>query len=147
MADFRPLIVALILTGLVAIGVINFGIMLANTNQASQSIADNSQLASYANDLNDSLTDAYSDAEEANTAISNSSLTLTSGFPIVEAIGGIWKTMKAVPKTIWDLTIALLNSSILGSPALSIFIGGLGAILIITIVLAVWKLISTGESG
>lgn len=147
MANFRPILVALLVLGLFGVAIITAGIRLASVNGANQSIGDDLSLAAYSSSLNQSLKDAYDSSVAANAAVSNSSITLTSTLPFIDAIGGIWKTLKSAPIAIWNLTFGIVFQNILGDNSYAIVIGVIGAILLMTIVFAVWKLISSGESG
>lgn len=147
MVNFRPILVALLILGLFGVAIITAGIQIASVNGANQSIGDDVSLAVYASSLNESLEDAYDSSIAANAAVSNSSITLTSALPFIDAIGGIWKTLKTAPIAIWNLTFGVVFQNILGGNSYAIVIGVLGAILLMTIVFAVWKLISSGESG
>lgn len=147
MSEIRPVLVALLLGSLFAIAVISFGIRIADINQANQSIADDPRIKSYADSLNSSLADASSDAQSSQSALDESPTTLSSGLIILDAIGGIWKTLIAVPITIWNLTFGLLVSRVFGDNSFVIALSVIGTIIGITIILAVWKLVSTGEGG
>ncbi len=147
MSNFKPILVALLLVGLFALAFLNFGIMTAEIEGANQSISDDPSISAYAASLNQTLEASISETEAANTAFSNSSITTTTSFPFVDAIGGIWKTMKNAPIAVWNLSFGLLLSNVLGSEAYAMVIGVLGAILTMTIIFAVWKLIHSGEGG
>lgn len=147
MANFRPIVISLLLVGLFAMALISGGVMLAQKNGAGQSIADDPNIMAYAENLNKTLGNAHSDALSADEAIGSSPVTLTSGFPVFDAISGVWKTIKTVPVTVFNLTFNLLQEHILGSQAFSIVLGVIGAILTITIIFAVWKMVATGEGG
>lgn len=147
MAEFRPLIVGLLLAGLFAFALINGAIQLADVNHANQSIADDPTMSSFKTALEENLSDAYSKADNASTAFSSSPVTLSASSIFFDALGGIWRTMKVVPVAIYNLTIGLLMTKIFGSEQFGIVFGVIGAILIITIILGVWKMISSGESG
>ena len=147
MAGFRPVIVSLLLFGLFAIAFITFGIRLAQINDAPQSIADEPSIQNYANQLEGSLQQGYDDSYSAEVAISNSTISQanTGGLSLIlDSVGGIWKTLKSVPVTIYNLTIGLIISNITGGE-FGILWAVLGTILIITIIIAVIKLISQGE--
>lgn len=147
MANLRPIIVGFLVFGLFAIALITGGIQLAQQEGASQSIADSPSISSYAIELNSSLGNMSTIANSTETSFSNSPINYLSGFPVFEAITSIWRTLKVVPLTIYNLTIGVLFESSLGGEAFAIVLGVLGAILTITIIFAVWKMVSTGEGG
>lgn len=144
MSEFRPIVVNLLLVGLLIIAMITMGLNIASNNP-SQSIGNDPTLSAYANSLNATLYNATDDASASEQAITNSSITLTSGFPVFDSISGVWKTIKKVPVAVFNLTIGLVRTR-LGS-SFWVVLGVIGAILTITILLAVWKLVSTGEGG
>jgi hypothetical protein len=147
MVKFLPIIFGFLILGLFAIALISGGIRLAAVNNAPQSIGDDAALQSYAGSLNSSLGQAYTAANDAEKAINQSAITLTTGFPALDAVFGIWKTIKTVPITIYNLTIGLLFGRLLGSDSYAIVLGVLSSILIIGIIYAVYKVITTGEGG
>lgn len=146
MANFRPILVSLLLAGLFMISIITGGITLAYANNANQSIGDDPAIIAYATSLNETLGESITNANSGEEAISSSPITLTSSIPFYDAITGIWKTLKTVPITIWNLTVGLLITRVLGNN-FYIVLGVIGAILTITIIFAVWKFVSQGESG
>jgi len=147
LVNFRPLIIGLLLTGLFAVAFINGALLLASTNNAEQSIGDDPTLASYNASIRSALSDATGDAETSEEALSNSQITATGDTVFFDAIGGIWKTLKATPVTIYNLTAGLIINQILGSTLGLIVFGVIGTILTITIIFGVWKMVKTGESG
>jgi len=147
MVNFRPIIVSLLLVGLFAICMITAGIQIATVNNANQSIGDDAVLAAYASSMNSSLEATVSAANTTEDAISSSPITLTSGFPVFDSITGVWKTLKVIPVTIYNLTFGLVFGRLLGGGVAAIVVGVIGSILTITIILSVWKMVSTGESG
>lgn len=147
MAELRPILVNILLFALVAMSLLTGGIMLASTNNAPQSIADEPAIQNYVSSLNATLEDSSADARSAQEAIETSPVTLTSGLPVFDAIFGIWRTIKEVPVTVYNLTIGLLVAKIFSSAAYAIVTAVIATILIVTIVLAVWKMVSTGDGG
>lgn len=146
MASFRPLVIALLLLGIFAVAIVSFGINLARENGATQNIGDNPIISNYAGNVSDTLGRAYDNANDSIESLSKSPVTLTGGFPLFDAIAGLWKVLKTVPITVYNLTVGLLLSTILGS-TYAIVLGVVGAIFIITIIFAVWKMLSTGQGG
>lgn len=145
--EFRPIIVALLLFGLFVVVIISGGIMLANVNGANQSIGNDPTLVIYNNNINQTLQQSKIDIGNSSSALESSPLTLTGGNPFFDAIGGIWKTIKNAPITIWNYTGQILISKLFGQQAGTILLGTLGAILLVTILFGVYKLVSRGEGG
>ena len=143
---FRPIIVALLLFGMFTLALITGGIQLANINKANQSISDSPFLVTYASELNETLAAANSNAGSAEDSLAESPVTLSTSTVFLDSIGGIWKTLKTIPITIYNLTAGMIFSTVFGGSAFAMVLGIIGAILTITLILSVWKLISTGES-
>lgn len=144
---FRPIVVGLLLFSMFALAMITGGIQLANVNDVDQSIGDHPLLSTYSVNLSDAVGGASDNAKSGEDAFADSDVTLSTSSVFIDAIGGIWKTLKTIPVTIYNLTIGLVSSVIFGGGAFSIVLGIIGAILTITIIFAVWRLISTGEGG
>lgn len=147
MAEIRPIVINLLLVSLFAVAIITAGVMIAIQNGASNSITDDSAFSNLKDNLISSLEENSENTEAVNTAFQNSSVTLTSGIPFVDAIYGTWKVIKSAPSTMYNLIVGVIFSKILGGDATYIIISVISAILIITIIFAVIKLISTGEGG
>jgi hypothetical protein len=143
---FKGLIIGLLLVGLFAISMINGGIILAQLNNANNSIADHPALNLFASNLNQSLEGAYENANSSQEAISSSPITLTTGFPVFDAISGIWKTLIVIPMTLYNLIVNFVLSTFL-SPTEAIVLSVIGAVIIITVIFGVWKLVATGQSN
>lgn len=146
MVKFTTLIFGFLLLGLFAIAMINGGTRLASINNANHSIAEDPSISAYASSLNSTLETSYTNAVAAEGAINSSSITLTTSNPFIDAIGGIWKTLKTVPITIYNLTIGLVFSKILGGSGYGILLGVLSSIFIIVLIYAIYKGIFTGEN-
>jgi hypothetical protein len=146
MAKFLPLMIALLGFGLFALSIITGGIFLAQENNANQSIADNPAISTYAGSLNDSLQSAYDSSSGAEDAISNSPVTTSSSLFIIDAMAGVWKVIKAVPVGVVNLTYGLVTT-LWDYPAIKIGLSLVGAILTLTIIIAVWRLLSMGDGG
>lgn len=144
---FRGLIISLLLVGLFAIALINGGILLAALNSPNQTIANDAAIMDYASELNSTLEDVYTDANSSETSFTVSPLTTTTSIPFVDAVGGIWKTLKKTPTTVWNLSVNYIFIKIFGSAAYAIVFGVISAIMLIIIIFAVWEWISTGRAG
>lgn len=147
MADFRPILVALLLSGLFAIAFIFGAEMMASQNNAVNNINSDPQIGNYSQQIQSTLQSSSTDANTAESAVGNSTITLTSQGIIIDAISGIWKTLQAASITVYSLTIGFLLVNINNSPQFALVTGTIAAILTITIVFAVWKSVRTGDSG
>jgi hypothetical protein len=144
LAGIKPLLIGLLLSGLFAFALITAGITLSLTNHASHSIGDDPAISAYRISLNNTLNEAQADANSSLEAIGESSVSILSLGSIVDAVAGIWKTLKVVPVTIYNLTIGLLKGKVFGS-SFNVVFGIMGAILIILIIFGVIKLIFSGQ--
>lgn len=144
MSSFKSFIIVFLLTGLFAYAVISAGILIGLNNYSSQNIGDDPSLLSYMSSINESLDQAHSTANASESSFGNSPISLTS-VVFIDAIGGIWKTLKVIPMTIWNLTGGMVTKFIAPSQQFAIVFGVIGAILIITIIFGVWRVISKGE--
>lgn len=146
MVNFRPIMVALILFGLFSIALINGALLLPQANLSNQSIADHPSVRDYADELNKSLDKYKTDVKSSEEAISEAPTSIISDNIILDAIGGIWRTLKTVPTTIFNITTDFIGPVLFSGPFL-VVIGVISAILTLSIIIAVWKLVFTGEGG
>lgn len=142
---FKTLIIGLLVLGLFIFCTIQGALFLAINNDASQSIGDDPRLTEYKSELEAQLLESSGDSRAADAAITNSSFTLTTSFPVFDAIGGVWKTYRAVPIALYNLTVGLLVSYIFGETFRVVF-AVVAAIIGMLIILGVWQLIATGRS-
>lgn len=142
---FKSIVVSMLIMGLFIVALVNFGDRLAIVNNAQDNIRDSPIISKILTNTTSSLITAQSDAESANTAFSNSPITLTST-PFVNAIGSIWKTMKIVPIAIWNAIFEGTSSALGLSGPFAVVFTILAGIFIIGIVLAAWQTIATGKS-
>lgn len=147
MVEFRPIIVAMLIVGLFAFALISGGIMLGSQNNAPQNIGDDPSIASYKTALENNLRSASSDVNSSEKSLEQSPLTLSTGGLILDTIGKIWKTMKTIPVTVYNLTAGVLFTRLFGNEAGGLVFGVIATILILSIIFAVWKWVSTGEGG
>lgn len=147
MAEFRPLLVSFILIGLFAVALINVVYYMQLDNGASETILDDTTLSNYKNSVVENISNTYTNAEAAGNSTSSSQVTFSYGSPFLDSINGVWKTIKSAPIAIYELTIGLGQTYLFSGPEAIIITTVIAAILTITIIFAVWKMISTGESG
>lgn len=145
MVKFAPLMIALILWGLFSFALIQMGIQLADSNNANQSIADDPAIASFNESVKNILEELETDVNSSETAISEPSLISSIRENIIiDAIGGVWKVLKNVPTSLYNIATGLWKSEIFQGP-LIIVIGTIGAILTLVVIIAVWRMLFTGE--
>jgi hypothetical protein len=148
MVEFRPLLISFILIGLFAVAMMNAVYYMQIDNDANETIMDSQYgLDIYKQNVTDKLEDTYTDSVGADNSTSSSQVTFNFGSPFLDAINGVWKTIKVAPITVYQLTIGMANKMFFSGPEGLIITTTIGAILTITIVFAVWKMISTGDSG
>ena len=142
--SLKTLIVGLLLAGLFMIAMINFGLQLSTDNGSNQSIGDDPALIQYSTALEGNLSEAQANANSAETAASNSSVSLTGTLPFIESSPNVLKTVRTIPITIWNLTFGLFLDKIFGGSSGYLVVGIIGACLTIVLVLLFLKFISTG---
>jgi hypothetical protein len=135
------------LLGLFAVALINFAILLPEANNVNGSIANNSAISTYRDSLESSLGDSYSASNSSETALGESPVTSTGDNPFFQAVGGIWKGLTVIPKTIYSLTANLIQSTALSGQTFLIIFSVLGAMLLISIVVAVVRFYQQGDGG
>lgn len=147
MANFRPIIINLLLVSLFTIALITAGIMVAVQNNSVQNIGNDTALAGLKDSLVEDIEDNYGTTSEASNSFENSSISLTAGIPFIDSIYGVWKVLKSTPTTMYNLIVGVIFERLLGDATTQIIISVIATILMITIIFAVVKLISTGDGG
>lgn len=149
MVEFRPLLISFIIIALFSVGMINIVYFTQVQNDAEETILDDSVLglSSYKSNVEANLTSTYEDSLDAEESASSSQVTFSFGSPFLDAISGVWKTIKSGPVTLYHLVIGLLRATFLSGTDGIIIISAIVSILTISIIFAVWKMISTGEAG
>ena len=141
----KSLIVTLLIFGLFAVALINFSINIAEENGATKNLRNNSAINQYMDALETNLSDAYTTADKADTALTNSSISLTTGYVLIDSVRGIWKTIVTIPKGIYILTVGLAGNTLMPNPTFQIVIYVIGAIFLILFLFAVVKWLTTGS--
>lgn len=144
MTGIKPLLIGMLLSGLFAFALISGGIMLAQNNHSNNNIGDDPALSDYKNSLETNLEKANTDANDSLNALSDSPISVISGFAILDAAYSVWKTLKVVPSTIYNLTFGLTKNKIFGSPFVIVF-GLISAIILILIIFGIIKLLISGQ--
>lgn len=147
MAEFRPIIINLLLLSLFAVAIITGGTMIALQNGGDQSIINDTEFNMLTGNLTSTLENNYRNTSQVSSSFENSSVTLTGGIPFIDSIYGTWKVIKTTPVLVYNLVSSVIFDKLLGDRAKAIIIAVLSTILMITIIFAIVKLVSTGEGG
>lgn len=145
--EFGPPLIGFILIGLFSISLITAGIYIGNNNSPNQTIANNPALTSYANSITPQIDTAYQYGNQSKTSIGTSTVSTGVGGIILDAISGIWKGLELGPIAIWNLVIGLATQTIFTGSEFNVIFAALGAIILLVGILAVWKLVWTGQGG
>lgn len=144
MRGFLGLIVGILVSGLFVVALLYGGGRLSEDNNG-QSILQDSSINKTFTTLNTDLNKAWDSANNTETATAKSPLTISQGSFIINAMGGLWVTVKVIPTLVWNTMLLFLQNSLFGSPAFAVVFGVIGAIVIFMFTLYAWKLISSGE--
>lgn len=147
MVKFVPLIFSILALGVFAFAFLTGSIMFQTQNNISTGLANDTAVSEFYGNITQTLASFSSDANTANTAFNQSSVTVTGITPFVNAVTGIWRIMKAAPVVLYNLTAGLIFGKIVGSTAGFIIAGVLAGILIIMVISAVILFITRGEGG
>jgi hypothetical protein len=143
--EFRPIIIALVLAGLFAVAMISGATQLANLNGATQNLNSNPKIANLSENIKNYYSTLPSTLNDTEKAMEGSPLTLTFTI-VVDAIGGIWKTIKLIPTISYTFLTGFIFDELLGSP-FAIVTGVVASLLTITLIFAVWKWLQQAEGG
>lgn len=146
MKGFSGLLVGLLVTGLFMMALLIGGAQMATNISGSQSINTQPQIAKLTANLTTQLDSAYGTANATEEAVSKSKTTITQGTVFLDAMAGVWTTMKVVPIAVYNAVSLFLNTTLLSGNPMYLIIGGvISAILIFMFVLYAWKVIRTGD--
>lgn len=146
MVRFLPLVIAFMVFSLFALSFINSGILLAEANEANQSIADYGPLQTYADQLNDTLSQYEDDVNNVSQGFSTSPISIIFNNFIVEAIGGLWKTIKGQATQGYHITTNFI-APILFSGSAAIILTLIGAIITLMVIISIYRMLFTGDGG
>lgn len=147
MVSFRPIVINILLVTLFVIALIMGGIMMSTQNDAPQSIENDTIYAGLKDSLIGNVTQADADTRGASGSFENSSVSLTSGIPFINSIYGTWKVIKTAPLIMYNMIVGVIFHTLLGDTTTAIVTAVLSIILLITIIFAIVKLVSTGDGG
>lgn len=145
-ASLKSIIFGMLLFGVFAISMIVGFTQLGYYNDAHQTIMDNPAISGFSGDINDTLGGALENSESAEESLEQSPITLSGTDVFFDAMKNLWRSITIIPKLVYNLTIGLIIATIGGGNALGLILGITGAILLLSIVFGVWKLIKTGDS-
>ena len=128
MAGLKSFLIGLLLVGLFSSLLITAGIQLAQRNNSPNTIANDPTISDFADNLNENLTSLPTITSSAEDSIGSSPVTLDTGAGIIlNSVGGLWKTLKTIPTSVYDLTVGLLVAKIFSgsnfTPAVAIIAG------------------------
>lgn len=150
----KGIIISIILIGVFLLAFTNFAILLAYNNSPSQSISQDTNLIDTAEGVNSGLLETYNNSDIAFNALSNSSITLSGEAGItLDSLAGTWRLVWKSPQILYDLTIGYVSETlfsgqtITGIPIISgsVIITIIGALILLTLMFAVWKAYQTGD--
>lgn len=152
MVEFRPLLISFILLGIFSVALINIIYFVQIDNGADETIMDSKYgLNIYKENITTSINKGYNDISDADNSTSGSPITLSSGSPFLDAISGVWKTVKTAPITVYKLTLGLAYEKLFynseGRTEGILILTAIVSIITLTIIFAAWKMIATGDAG
>lgn len=147
MVKFVPIMTAIILASIFTIALITGGAMLQIQNNAKTKITEDSSIGNLSSDITQTLDETSSNAQTADTAFTNSSVTTTGVTPYVNAIGGLWQILKRGPVLTYNIISAFIFQKLLGNSAAFLLTSALAAIFILIVISAIVYWISRGEGG
>lgn len=110
----KSLGIVLMLSGILAFALINFGIQFASDNGALQSIADDNLLSNFKNNVSNNLGGYNSQVDSASTSFGNSTPTIGAASLETTSVFTIWKNFVKGPKIIYEASIGLALNKIFG---------------------------------
>lgn len=141
-----PIISSIVIAGLIIFLFLTFAVKTSVT-QGNGRALDDPVLLSLKNDINETLGDFYDTANTSEKSLSNSETTLSGGYIIFNSITSIWKTMTITPKAVYNIVQDSLISKLGVSPEILIVFGVLSGLLILLIIVAAWRFVSTGDGS
>lgn len=141
----KKIIFPLFLVALFAIALFSFAFQLAISNDSPRSLSDDPTISSYTGSLNNYSRDSSLSTTSALRSIAESPLSLTTGYYIIVAMGGLWKSIITTPLSILNLTFQTIFTRLLGDQTYYVVLSIIGTILGLSLIFAIYKLLSTGE--
>lgn len=145
---FKGVAISLMLVGIFAFALLNFGLQLAADNNANQSIGDHDRLGEFTQDINQSMRASRSNinsSEQTFQAGSKEQIVGTESIQI-PAITTIRTSIISTPYTMYKLTVGFIFDEIFGGSAgFAVVVGMVVAMVLALIVFYGWKWIRTGD--
>lgn len=128
---FKSLIIGLILAGLFAIALLNFGTQVANDNPSNNSLLNSPDLVGLQGNLTGDIGD-YTEEVNGSQESFAKDLPIIGSFVVpLESVTTIWKSFTTIPKRIYNLIAGIASDGVFGGAGES---GGLGFAIIFTTV-------------
>lgn len=144
MRGFFGILAGLLLVGVIFLSLIVGGSFMAQQN-GGQSISSIPVINVSANDLTTQLSKEYQTANNTNDVMTKSPISITNYAFVIDAVGGIWTTLKVIPAATYNIIATFVGQALLGNTLSTIFLGVIGSILLIAIFLFAWKMLRTGD--
>lgn len=139
-------VTAMFFIAMFVIAIITFEVTLAENNNAQQDLLDNPTTREFLKDINTTLETSYQTQQGIENASVNSPVTKTGVIPFIDATEGLWKTLKTIPTTTYNLIVGMLRTSIFQGAALQILVTVVGFLFTAGIILAAYKFFSSGDA-
>jgi|SRR3990172_12093204 len=146
MVKFLPFIIAFAIVTLFSISLLNTSILMAEYNNPSRSIGNDPNVREYSEAINETVGDFSNEAGSSEDKLGDSPTTKTDTNLITDAMVGIWKIISTTPKTMYNLTVGFIGETI-GFQGFVIVVGILGGIIAMALVIAVFRMLFTGDGG
>lgn len=147
MAKLISVIIPLLLLAGFILALLLGGISFQLQNNTPSKITDDSKIQNLTSDLASALSLSSSNANSANQAFSNSSISTSGVTPFISAVGGIWTVITKGPVLLYNIISLFVFETLFGNPAAFFISGIVATIFILIIISAVVYWVSRGEGG
>ena len=142
MKSFLSLLITIALVGLVALGLLNFGVLLQENNNVNNTISDDSSMSAF----NSSLNAGFTEFRNAATGFKNASESEQLEEPIGDlTLGSIFSAGIKFSKFIFTFPIALFKALKTNLGISAIVLNVILAIISIVAIFYWWKILKIGE--
>lgn len=144
-AGFRTLIIALLLSGVFIIALVNFNVGLIEDNGGNNSLLNDTRINNAYTIINDSLGNSEEQFSTQSDIIAGTEP--TSAFNIIlDTLAGTWTVFIAIPQVIYQSIFGLTAEVLTGGDAqFNVVWLVIGAILALVITLLAWRFLRSGE--
>jgi len=139
--EFRNLVINGLLMGLFIIAIVSFGTYLSSQNNVPNVLLQDESFNSSYSSLQTELESSQDKAEIQSQVQEQTAPTTSSGNLIIESTPSTLTSFKGMLKNIWSIIFTLLGKT-LGIPPIVFYV--FGAILTLTIILLIWRVIIQG---